>query len=138
MMDKSLLSEYTLAYNFSALLTSTGKSNEQAANFVAFTPEFSEGMKEDYKLAVLDSIVMDKGYLQLLPQPFSRDLAENYNTIFKGEHFKNKNATKELFVKQAGEHKIIHIGTHAESNNCLLYTSPSPRDRTRSRMPSSA
>ena len=25
-----------------------------------------------------------------------------------------------------------------KSNNCLLYTSPSPRDRTRSRMPSSA
>ena len=25
-----------------------------------------------------------------------------------------------------------------ESSNCLLYTSPSPRDRTRSRMPSSA
>jgi len=117
MIDKSLLSEYTLAYNFSALLTATGKSNEQAANFVAFTPEFSEEMKEDYKLAVSDSVVMDKGYLQLLPQPFSRDLAENYNTIFKGDHFKNKNATKKLFVEQAGEHKIIHIGTHAESNN---------------------
>ena len=25
-----------------------------------------------------------------------------------------------------------------DGNNCLLYTSPSPRDRTRSRMPSSA
>ena len=25
-----------------------------------------------------------------------------------------------------------------EGDNCLLYTSPSPRDRTRSRMPSSA
>ena len=25
-----------------------------------------------------------------------------------------------------------------EPGNCLLYTSPSPRDRTRSRMPSSA
>ena len=25
-----------------------------------------------------------------------------------------------------------------DSKNCLLYTSPSPRDRTRSRMPSSA
>ena len=25
-----------------------------------------------------------------------------------------------------------------EDGNCLLYTSPSPRDRTRSRMPSSA
>ena len=26
----------------------------------------------------------------------------------------------------------------AQENTCLLYTSPSPRDRTRSRMPSSA
>ena len=28
--------------------------------------------------------------------------------------------------------------THLGEGNCLLYTSPSPRDRTRSRMPSSA
>ena len=28
--------------------------------------------------------------------------------------------------------------TDKNVNNCLLYTSPSPRDRTRSRMPSSA
>ena len=27
---------------------------------------------------------------------------------------------------------------HGGGNTCLLYTSPSPRDRTRSRMPSSA
>ena len=27
---------------------------------------------------------------------------------------------------------------HVRNNDCLLYTSPSPRDRTRSRMPSSA
>src|SRR5665811_1530394 len=27
---------------------------------------------------------------------------------------------------------------HSRQNTCLLYTSPSPRDRTRSRMPSSA
>ena len=27
---------------------------------------------------------------------------------------------------------------HAQATACLLYTSPSPRDRTRSRMPSSA
>ena len=27
---------------------------------------------------------------------------------------------------------------HCRNRNCLLYTSPSPRDRTRSRMPSSA
>ena len=39
--------------------------------------------------------------------------------------------------------KIINLGTtYGEANRpkhtCLLYTSPSPRDRTRSRMPSSA
>ena len=30
------------------------------------------------------------------------------------------------------------LGLVREENGCLLYTSPSPRDRTRSRMPSSA
>ena len=30
------------------------------------------------------------------------------------------------------------IKAYREVNTCLLYTSPSPRDRTRSRMPSSA
>ena len=30
------------------------------------------------------------------------------------------------------------LGQRRQTQNCLLYTSPSPRDRTRSRMPSSA
>ena len=38
----------------------------------------------------------------------------------------------------AKPHEIIFTGGGTESDNCLLYTSPSPRDRTRSRMPSSA
>ena len=36
---------------------------------------------------------------------------------------------------------IVGVGTGSTVNHfidCLLYTSPSPRDRTRSRMPSSA
>ena len=42
-----------------------------------------------------------------------------------------------------GERKILLVQeadlmTPAAANSCLLYTSPSPRDRTRSRMPSSA
>ena len=32
----------------------------------------------------------------------------------------------------------IQMGTADAFTTCLLYTSPSPRDRTRSRMPSSA
>ena len=39
-----------------------------------------------------------------------------------------------------GWSKVPTVGTAFSTvgNNCLLYTSPSPRDRTRSRMPSSA
>ena len=33
---------------------------------------------------------------------------------------------------------VAEMGTGWNLGNCLLYTSPSPRDRTRSRMPSSA
>ena len=35
------------------------------------------------------------------------------------------------------EGEVVAVGPGA-INDCLLYTSPSPRDRTRSRMPSSA
>ena len=37
--------------------------------------------------------------------------------------------------KDFSDHEALEI---AEKKVCLLYTSPSPRDRTRSRMPSSA
>ena len=39
--------------------------------------------------------------------------------------------------KIALDNAVIDVGEN-KSNFCLLYTSPSPRDRTRSRMPSSA
>ena len=40
---------------------------------------------------------------------------------------------------ESSEFDAILIDTSIyERNGCLLYTSPSPRDRTRSRMPSSA
>ena len=42
------------------------------------------------------------------------------------------------FLYKAGAAAIFGPGTNIPSAACLLYTSPSPRDRTRSRMPSSA
>ena len=33
---------------------------------------------------------------------------------------------------------LNYLGERVDADACLLYTSPSPRDRTRSRMPSSA
>ena len=43
------------------------------------------------------------------------------------------------YKKQFERHKIkVFSSNYALYGDCLLYTSPSPRDRTRSRMPSSA
>ena len=54
------------------------------------------------------------------------------------------NPTNDLIDIQAKKEIAKHFSTKdkevylAVDNTCLLYTSPSPRDRTRSRMPSSA
>ena len=55
----------------------------------------------------------------------------------------NQHSTKlELFEKDLQHNTEFRIkyprGELGQSSGCLLYTSPSPRDRTRSRMPSSA
>ena len=47
----------------------------------------------------------------------------------------DKNKEKE---QQDGIHKTVEALTHKVVSACLLYTSPSPRDLMRSRMPSSA
>ena len=46
----------------------------------------------------------------------------------------SSNPLKEVVQLQPGELYAVQLGI----DSCLLYTSPSPRDRTRSRMPSSA
>ena len=65
-----------------------------------------------------------------------------FKTLFLNIFNQNRiNASKNVLIYGAGESGILTYGTltsHSKSNVCLLYTSPSPRDRTRSRMPSSA
>ena len=47
-------------------------------------------------------------------------------------------ATRFIQYLPQGKTYIGQIKLGIRTNTCLLYTSPSPRDRTRSRMPSSA
>ena len=118
MATNSLLSKYDISYNFSLLLyKDKRKVVDYSSEFIAFAPGFNSEMKDDYKLAIKDSVKLDKTYLSLLPQPLSEELVKEYAKIFKGDYFINENASKELFINRAKEHKIIHIGTHAESNN---------------------
>ena len=46
-------------------------------------------------------------------------------------------APSQIYVRNK-EKSANEVGLKSEVISCLLYTSPSPRDRTRSRMPSSA
>lgn len=113
-----LLSKYQISYNYSLLLFRQEKNSVVYKNdFIAFAPEFNKKMKDNYSVAITDSILVDKTYLNLIPQPFSVDLAKEYSKIFEGRYFVNENASKQVFKNEANEHKIIHIGTHAESNN---------------------
>ena len=49
------------------------------------------------------------------------------------------NTNLEIIEQISGGYKVQTLNAGgAGANTCLLYTSPSPRDRTRSRMPSSA
>ena len=74
--------------------------------------------------------------------------------VYKHNNFPKQNATY-LHGFVTDTYRCVHIHTYSnlttrspqhvmirrreqQVNSCLLYTSPSPRDRTRSRMPSSA
>ena len=72
--------------------------------------------------------VDDKGRF-LIPSPLRERLeAEGNQVMFV------KNTEQTLWMYSAKEWEKVLERTRI----CLLYTSPSPRDRTRSRMPSSA
>ena len=62
-------------------------------------------------------------------------------------HYTNAKSTEDVVFDfhrtDGGEYEDFlgggdYVATPAGAKTCLLYTSPSPRDRTRSRMPSSA
>ena len=58
-----------------------------------------------------------------------KDMYEHINTLLEEKVITVKEAQILWKKWENNKHKL---------NHCLLYTSPSPRDRTRSRMPSSA
>ena len=82
----------------------------------------------------------NKLYVGNLPYSF-RD--EDMQQAFS--QFGNVSSAKVMMERDTGRSKgfgFVEMGSDAEAQaaikGCLLYTSPSPRDRTRSRMPSSA
>ncbi|MEO6948245.1 MAG: CHAT domain-containing tetratricopeptide repeat protein [Ginsengibacter sp.] len=116
--SKSLISDFTISYNYSLFLLNAQKEPSSFKNnFVAFAPGFSDKIKKDYQQGFTDPLKMDRGYLSLLPQPFSIGLVTRIERILGGKTYINEHSTKHSFRQNAGNSRIIHIGTHAESNN---------------------
>ena len=114
----SLLADYTISYHYSLFLFQQQEKNRKLQNsFIAFAPGFTDELKKDYRSVTTDSFEIDNNYLSLLPQPFSINLAEKTNSLLGGQVFIYGKSTKQFFKENAGGHQIIHIGTHAESNN---------------------
>jgi CHAT domain-containing protein len=115
--SQSLLADYTISYHYSLFLLDQKNKASVLKSFVAFAPGFSDKVKQSYRAAIKDSMEMDNIYLSLLPQPFTISLANKTQQLFGGNAFVNDQSTESSFKANAGDHKIIHIGTHAESNN---------------------
>ena len=89
-------------------------------------------------LLCLGDILHESGHLACIPANLRPQATDNIAEAMGEEH------TYEMAVIAWSVAAAIHLNIplaeifHEQGYNCLLYTSPSPRDRTRSRMPSSA
>ena len=81
------------------------------------------------------------GLFSSVKKIWSQDMAIDLGTantlvVLKGQGVVLNEPSVVAIVDQGGKKNVLAVGDEAKT--CLLYTSPSPRDRTRSRMPSSA
>lgn len=113
----SLLATYDLSYHYSLWLAQNYGTKNIKSSYVGFVPGFSDQMKEKYIKSVTDSFVIDKTYLHLLPQPFTVKLVNKISKLFRGKRYVYEESTASAFKEKASGNKIIHIGTHAESDN---------------------
>ena len=74
------------------------------------------------------------------PPRSTLDRSSAASDVYKRQVTLHPSAAKNLGVEAGATVKLSFEGVNADVvvKICLLYTSPSPRDRTRSRMPSSA
>lgn len=112
-----LLGRHDISYQYSLWLLNGKRHSSIPTNYIAFAPGFMDSMKENYLNSVKDSLSLDKAYLSLLPQPFTIHLANRASKLFSGKSYVYEQSTPEVFRAYAGNNKIIHIATHAESNN---------------------
>lgn len=94
-----LLKDHNISYCFSATLLKemSGKTKAAQKPFLGFAPSF-------------------KTYN---PLPTSRAMTQELSTDYKGDFWKDQEANKARFIKEAGHYNILHISSHAVANDSL-------------------
>jgi CHAT domain-containing protein/Tfp pilus assembly protein PilF len=116
--ENSLLAKHSISYNYSTLLFNySTQTQSYKSNFVAFAPGFFDEMKAEYLSSVKDSLQIDRSYMKLIPQPFTDRLVDKLKKLFGGTVYSQKTSTLDQFAEEAGQYRVLHIGTHAESDN---------------------
>lgn len=115
----ALVNRYAFSYHYSLLaLQDSQNKHPQTKGFIAFTPAFSDKEKALYRNAIdTHPVGIDNEYMLLLPLPFSVTLAKNAEKKFGGITYTGHQSTSHTFTNKAGNHSIIHIGTHAIAND---------------------
>src|SRR5664280_2619422 len=135
----------TKAFEFSI---EAHKNDLRASGESYFTHPFEVGMivATEFPLdditvisALLHDVIEDTDFsTDLIAREFGKEIAEivdgltKISGIFKGQEITQAENYRKLLLSMVKDVRVILV------KFCLLYTSPSPRDRTRSRMPSSA
>ena len=92
--------------------------------------EFLEGSRHDRRRELVERLLHDDRYTE----EYAGHWATIWTNILIGRSGGND---RRSMISRDGMQKYLR-DSFARNKPCLLYTSPSPRDRTRSRMPSSA
>lgn len=114
-----LLRHYTISY----LLSSTtavqyrGLRRNAPYKMLSFAPGFSDATKEHYRKSVTHPDMVDDEYFYHIQQPFAVRAAVHVASLFSGRAFVANSATEKNFTAEAGNYRIIHLGTHTQINN---------------------
>lgn len=115
--SSSLLAKHSISYQYGLLFIEPIEEKVYENQMVAFAPGFFDQMKKNYRDMHQNNKILDQAYLQLIPQPFTRQLVNEVITKFGGKAFLESYSTAKNFKDWAGNNQIIHIGTHAISDN---------------------
>ena len=97
--------------------------------------------ENEFLLELLDQIKsMDSTTYRKVKEQINKSIKEiNPNILSKRPFLKKDNKAHSVFLESSEDIIQNQMSSYNSMPSlCLLYTSPSPRDRTRSRMPSSA